>query len=109
MRRISYAQYSLKIDDETETVTHNFATNQEGIAKMWFYDDASDTSLQAMANADNTTSNRSMGVVTVVSTDKYVYRVDSVVTATNISRTTGWHELKFDYTSGTKCDMYIDA
>ena len=50
-----------------------------------------------------------MGVDTATSSTHYVYRAGTAKTVTSVSRTTGWHELKWDYTSGTKVDMYIDG
>ena len=66
-----------------------------------------------MARVDNdnwdSSTWRALGVNTNCSATKYCYRVDAASTATNITRTTGWHQLSWDYTSGTKVDMYIDG
>jgi hypothetical protein len=40
--------------------------------------------------------------------DKYVIQIGDQKQATDIVRTFGWHELKFDYTSGTDVKLYID-
>lgn len=40
--------------------------------------------------------------------DKYIIQMGSQKETTNIPRTFGWHELKFDYTSGTDVKLYID-
>lgn len=101
--------YAYELNEDRDGIVHNFSTNQQNKASIWFYDDASDTSLGVLAYVDASGYSRAIGVNTGVSSSKYVYRVDGTYTATNVSRTTGWHELTFDYTSGTKCDMYIDG
>lgn len=40
--------------------------------------------------------------------DKYIIQTGDKKEATDIVRTFGWHELKFDYTSGTDVKLYID-
>ncbi|WP_307558301.1 right-handed parallel beta-helix repeat-containing protein [Paenibacillus sp. V4I7] len=105
---------SYVINQDTDVITHSFSTNINKIVTLWFYDDASDTSMQTMAKVDNTiwsdaTVFRGLGVNTPTSTTKYVTRINGPITATSVTRTTGWHELKWDYTSGTKVDMYIDG
>jgi hypothetical protein len=58
---------------------------------------------------DDSYSWRGLGIDTDVSIENYVYRAGITSTDTGIPRTPGWHELKWDYTSGTKVDMYIDG
>ncbi|GIO29611.1 MULTISPECIES: Ig-like domain-containing protein [Paenibacillus] len=40
--------------------------------------------------------------------DRYIIQIGDQKEATDIVRTFGWHELKFDYTSGTDVKLYID-
>jgi hypothetical protein len=40
--------------------------------------------------------------------DHYIIQMGNQKEMTNIPRTFGWHELKFDYTSGTDVKLYID-
>lgn len=40
--------------------------------------------------------------------DKYIIQIGDHKEATDIVRTFGWHELKFDYTSGIDVKLYID-
>lgn len=40
--------------------------------------------------------------------DKYVIQIGNTKEVTDIVRTFGWHELKFDYTSGSDVKLYID-
>lgn len=118
--------------------THSFVQNEDGeviytvfdhrmnqIATVWFYDDSADTTLEAFARAEESqyvagvfktwdstgsTGPRALGVYTPTSTTNYVYWVGGVgIVATSITRTTGWHELKFDYSGGARVDMSIDG
>lgn len=110
--RAHTGSYSNNPNEETDVIYRNFGINYNKVAVVWFYDDAADTSLRCMARVDNNWDGgswRALGVSTAISSNKYVYRIDSTWTATNITRTTGWHELKWDYISGTKVDMYIDG
>lgn len=102
------------LNEDSDVITHSFGASFNKIVKVWFYDDAADTSLETFGKVDNGAWNdsaswRGIGVDTPISTTKYVYRIGVVETATAITRTTGWHEFKWDYTSGTKVDMYIDG
>ncbi|MGG5741906.1 hypothetical protein [Bacillus cereus group sp. IBL03679] len=45
----------------------------------------------------------------MTSATNYFYRLGSTYTAINVKRTTGWHEFKWDYTSGARVNMYIDG
>jgi hypothetical protein len=105
---------SYVINQDTDVIAHSFGSSKNRVVSLWFYDDASDASMQTMAKVDNTpwsdgTQWRGLGVNTPTSTTKYVKRVAGTITETTVTRTTGWHELKWDYRSGTKVDMYIDG
>lgn len=78
-------------------------------SSMWFYDNASATNMQVAGFVGDSVNIRGIEVNIPTSTTKYSYRVGGTHTATSITRTTGWHEFKWDYTSGTKVDMYIDG
>ena len=41
--------------------------------------------------------------------NNYVVQIGDEKEATEVQRTFGWHELKFDYTSGTDVKLYIDG
>ncbi|MBO9605943.1 MAG: right-handed parallel beta-helix repeat-containing protein [Paenibacillaceae bacterium] len=101
-------------NEDMDVISAALGTALNKIVTLWFYDNAADTTVDAMARADNTgwddgTSWRGMGVSTGTSTTKYVTRIGSTYAATTVTRTTGWHQLKWDYTSGTKVDMYVDG
>ncbi len=106
--------YSYEINENMDVIYRVFGTSYNKVAVIWFYDDASDTSMICMAKVDEGDWDDSyswvgLGVDTTVSTTKYTKRIGINKSATNITRTTGWHELKWDYTSGTKVDLYIDS
>ncbi len=106
--------YSYAVDSDTDLIARDLGASYNKIAVMWFYDDATDDSAKAMARIDegvvsDSYSWRGLGLDTGVSTTRYVYRIGTNTTVTNVLRTTGWHELKWDYTSGSKVDMYIDG
>ncbi|MEN6315701.1 MAG: right-handed parallel beta-helix repeat-containing protein [Clostridiaceae bacterium] len=101
---------SLKISSDITVISHTFEKSLNGRVSIWFYDNASkQSSLGVVARADDGDKCISLGAVTDISAGYYMYRIDNVEKATSIARTTGWHELKWDYTSGTGVDLYIDG
>lgn len=100
---------SYVLNEDRELIQHLLSGSWNKTVKVWFYDDAADTSLCAGAFVDNTTTVGFLGACTTVSATKYAYRIGSTWTATAVNRTTGWHELKFDYTSGTNVKLSIDG
>ncbi|MEK4351462.1 right-handed parallel beta-helix repeat-containing protein [Paenibacillus sp. FSL R5-0475] len=101
--------YSYLVSEDMDAIQQTFHSLQNKVVTMWFYDDAGATNMQVAGFVDNSSAIRGIAVNTPTSTTKYSVRLDGTYTATAISRTTGWHELKWDYTSGTKVDMYIDG
>ncbi|WP_436500310.1 right-handed parallel beta-helix repeat-containing protein [Actinokineospora sp. HUAS TT18] len=97
---------------DMSVIYNEFTRSQRKRVSLWFYDDAAQTSLNAVARVDSGGWNgagwRGLGVKASTSTSKYVYRVDGTVTATNVPRTTGWHELSWDY-HAAGVDMFIDG
>lgn len=83
------------------------------VVTLWFYDagggSESDFARVDLGSPSDLTTMRALGVDTATDATHYVYQVDSTKTATSVSRTTGWHELKWDYTTGTKVDLYVDG
>lgn len=100
---------SLIINEEQDVIQRSFGTNYNKVATMWFYDDASDTTSASVGRVDDSINWRALGTNTNISTTNYIVRVGSAQEATIVPRTTGWHELKWDYTSGTDLKMYIDG
>lgn len=101
-------------DEGQDVIWKKSSTNYSGKYRIWFYDDSSDTSLASFARVDSGTFNdssswRGLGVDTDISSNCYIYRLGMNEYATPVIRSTGWHELKWDYSSGYRVDMYIDG
>lgn len=101
--------YSYLIDEDMDAIQQTFNSTYNKVVTMWFYDIGTTTNMQVAGFVDDGVSPRGIEVNTPTSTTKYSYRVGGTHTATNVTRTVGWHEFKWDYTSGTKVDMYIDG
>jgi len=105
--------YSYVQDEATDSIIHYTNENLNKYAVVWFYDDASDTSVSTAAFVDNNSSTPiGIGVDTSLDTTHYWYKVGSGTLneyATTITRTTGWHQFAFDYTSGTDVKLYLDG
>lgn len=101
--------YSYAPDEDQDWIRHNLSSSQNRIAVMRYYDDAADTSLMYAGRVYDGTTIVELGTDTSTSTTHYVYRVGNTSTASSIPRSTGWHELKWDYTSGTNVRLYIDG
>lgn len=89
----------------------------KGKVSMWLYDDASVTGTTFMGRVDNGYEDgnfRGLGVAVGkvengrTSAANYAYRIDGTWHVSSIPRSTGWHELVWDYTSGTGMTMSID-
>ena len=104
-------RYSYIIDEAAETIGMDFSTPQKQVVSVWMYDTMSkQASTVGVANVvPKEGSWGAIGVNVRIRSDKYVFRSGSTFMATNVSRTKGWHEFKWDYTSGTDCKMYIDG
>ena len=99
------------LNEDQDSMQHLMPAATNKVAVVKFFDDASDTNLQAQAYVDSTsnTTKVALGVNTNISTTKYSYRIGSNTLATSVKRSTGWHELTFDYRSGTDVKLYIDG
>lgn len=105
--------------DRPPAVEKVFGPNQHGVVTMMLYDDGTKngtTRVVAHVGNDRTKLMAGLGVFfdggKVGNLDNYSVRASSSSTAwedTGIPRTVGWHELKWDYTSGTDLKMYLDG
>mgnify|MGYP000536512167 CR=1 FL=1 len=104
-------KYSYILNEDQDSIQRLMPAATNKVAVVKFFDDASDTNLQAQAYVDSTsnTTKVALGVNTNISTTKYSYRIGSNTLATSVKRSTGWHELTFDYRSGTDVKLYIDG
>ncbi|WP_193747774.1 carbohydrate-binding protein [Neobacillus niacini] len=62
----------------------------------------------AFVRVDNGTDIVALGAKGDTSKDYYVYKDGDKVVTTNVERSFGWHNFKFDYSSETDVKMYID-
>ncbi|MDF2921375.1 MAG: right-handed parallel beta-helix repeat-containing protein [Paenibacillaceae bacterium] len=99
---------SYEMAQDQAVIRHDSPSAAGKVAVVWFYDNAADTSLTAAAFADSSGSQIGLGVYAPVSATRYAYRLGTDFIATTITRTTGWHSLVFDYTSGTDVKLYMD-
>ncbi|WP_054023558.1 DUF1565 domain-containing protein [Bacillus sp. FJAT-28004] len=97
------------VNEDMDAVSQTFESSHNKVVTMWFYDNASAMNMQTAAFVDDGVTIRGIEVNTPTSKTKYAIRLGGTHSATNVTRTTGWHEFKWDYTSGTKVDMYIDG
>ncbi|MDQ0889600.1 hypothetical protein QFZ81_004688 [Paenibacillus sp. V4I9] len=97
------------VNEDVDNMTQIFNTSYNKVVTMWFYDNLNKTNMQTAAFVDDGVTNRAIMVNTPTSTTKYSLRLGGAITATTVNRSLGWHEFKWDYTSGTKLDMYIDG
>ncbi|OAB37013.1 hypothetical protein PMSD_09415 [Paenibacillus macquariensis subsp. defensor] len=63
----------------------------------------------AFVRVDNGSDIVALGAKGDVSKDYFVYKDGDNVVTTNVNRSYGWHDFKFDYTSLTDVKMYIDG
>ncbi|NIK78748.1 hypothetical protein FHS15_003894 [Paenibacillus castaneae] len=66
------------------------------------------SNVKSLVRADDGTHILGLGIDVGVDSNYYVMSNDGAVTASAVPRTYGWHELKWDYTSGTDVKLYID-
>jgi hypothetical protein len=67
------------------------------------------TTVKSLARVDNGVHAVGLGLDTKVNKDYYVMLDGSTEIETSVPRTYGWHELKWDYTSGTDVKLYMDG
>ncbi|MBO0879951.1 MAG: hypothetical protein J2P17_06200 [Mycobacterium sp.] len=90
-------------------VIYRQAKPTRGKVSLWFYDDASVTSTIFFVRVDNAQDSGNWRAMGVLSGKNYAIRIDGASKSTSIVRSTGWHELVWDYTSGTGMTMSIDG
>jgi hypothetical protein len=99
-------------NQEQDEIVHVMGDETYGILKVWFCDNLNYNDMKVRARLTSTTTeeNAMIGVVTNTSTNKYSYLVDGQTwVASSVNRTSGWHEFKFDLSSGIDTKLYIDG
>lgn len=103
--------YSYVLNEDVDAIIQNLDKQYNKVFKIWFYDSAvlnNSPTKQNKVFVDDGLALRAIGVNTPTSPTKYAYRIGSSYFASNVTRTLGWHEFKWDYTSGDHVDMYVD-
>lgn len=110
-------EQSFKVDQDMVVITKEFKKAKNGIVSVWLYDTMTTAPLtQVVANVtmddkDPATSDFvAMGIETRApgSINNYYYRIGTQNYRADVIRTEGWHELKWDYSTGKDCKLYID-
>ena len=94
----------------SKVVTVKMFDRQSG--KLAAYDTGAPNpiNMNTLARADNGGAGvLGLGVDTSMSTAAYVMQIGATKTVTNVPRGYGWHELEWDYTSGTDVKLSIDG
>jgi hypothetical protein len=115
----SYAVEVYQTSDAGDTVLYTSMTTPippKSIIQIWFYDDTTVTGKQVVDVLENTKSlvydgkALMVGIDTDTSTTKYVYRIynSGGFIATTVTRSTGWHVIRFEAVTGNSIKAYID-
>ena len=111
-------RYSFVMDEGNDAISKTFGTHHNDVVTVWLYDNMN--TANAVAAVANVTTvggpwaGLGVNVPTGASADHagktfYVIRDNGDWIWTEVERTEGWHELKWDYTDGVSCKMYIDG
>ena len=103
-------RYSYLVDESRDVIQMRFASPQKQTVSLWLYDtmEAKEGSVIVANAAPSNDGWAALGVNARISTDHDIFRTGTTWTSTAVSRSEGWHELKWDYT-GNECKMYIDG
>lgn len=109
-------RYSYELDEGMDVIQKIFGTRHNDVASVWLYDNMNKgNGAAAIVNVtrEENGSNVWIGAGVSVATngdhkDWYVVRIGGTWYDTEVMRTEGWHELKWDYTEAGSCKIYID-
>ena len=92
-------RYSYLVDESKDVIRMEFASPQKKTVSLWLYDtmEAKANSVVVANAAPSQDGWAALGVNARISTDHYIFRTGSTWTITAVSRSEGWHELKWDY------------
>lgn len=109
-------RYSYVLDETMDVIEKKFNAPHNDIVTVWMYDNMNKSNgVAGVVNVtrqleDGTSGFLAAGVSAKTGDlDHYAVREGSQWFKTNITRTKGWHELKFDYSNPGKCEIYIDG
>lgn len=101
--------YSYFPNEDKDEIYSTLTTAVDGVVSVMFYDDASDTSMRTRSVVQGSSGRFGVGVDTPTTTGQYALLDGLVWSSSGVSRTTGWHEFKWDASSGTDCKVYVDG
>lgn len=103
-------RFSYETDENTDLIERQFPGVQNKVVSIWMYDTLQkDPMTSSIVNVVPTASEwAAIGVNVRQSADVYVTRIGSNWSKTNVKRSEGWHELKWDYQTPGRCTLYID-
>jgi len=117
-----FGKKSLRIDTTAnpngQMLTRTFTSNLNKIVTMKFMDRRIDLAYSDMdakhlpnswGRVDDGVTQQALGTDGRVSTDYFLVKSGSTTTVTTVPRGFGWHEFKWDYTSGSNVVMSIDG
>ena len=96
-------------NEDRDEIYHNMGAQYSNVVTVMFYDDITQNDMKVKAKLNDGSNITMLGVNTNISTSKYCYSTGGGFIASAVDRTTGWHEFKFDLSSGSDCKMYIDG
>ncbi len=99
---------SVKITKDTITLLKTFPRERNAILTVWIYDHANAAEkCSILFSCDDGSVEKCLGISTGAS-DCYIFRSGTEQIVTTVKRSEGWHQLKFDYSSGKDGKCYID-
>lgn len=104
-------EYSLKISGEYDVIEKTFGENLNGVVSGWYYDDMAETQRKShLMNVSDGSNWIGLGVDTSKNGGKtnYIYRIEGTYYPSQVNRSEGWHQFKWDYSSGEDVKLYID-
>lgn len=113
-------RYSYVLDESMDAIQKVFGSKHNDIVSVWLYDNmnkgngaAGFVNVPSLVDGQEGNQWAGAGVSVEVRTgarkDNYSIRVGGTFEETDIERTEGWHELKWDYSDGQTCKISIDG
>jgi len=99
---------SYSVLQDQDAISHEMGASYNREVSLWFYD-SGDTDMVAYAYVDNGATDIAIGINTGVSANYYTVKIGSGAAASSVARTTGWHRLRWNYSSGTGVSLSIDG
>lgn len=104
-------RFSYRTKENQAAIEKDFTTPQHQNVTLWLFDTMQQDKMTASV-ADVSPRRgiwASIGVNVRQSADHYVVRIGDEWRKTPVLRSKGWHELRWDYSDGKACRMYLDG